>query len=219
MRDVRDRMDFELYVVTGREQSRGRSHEQVVRAALRGGAGAIQLRDKEASRRQILREAYTLRDLCREHGATFIVNDHIDVCLAVEADGVHLGQDDFPIDEARRIMGPDFIIGASTHNIEQALRAVENGATYINCGPIFPTGTKKTSVEPVTVELIRQVKPKVNIPMTTMGGINGNNVREVILAGADRVAVVSAVVGADDPEQAARELVAAIRAAKADREK
>ncbi len=212
------KLGFELYVVTGREQSRGRTHEEVVRAAIRGGAGCIQLRDKDLPKRELLREAYRLCDICAQSGVTFIINDHIDIALAVCADGVHLGQDDFPIREARRIVGPDFILGASTHSVEQALQAVEDGASYINVGPIFPTGTKKGHVTPVGPDLIRKVKHLVNLPMTTMGGINLNNVAEVVAAGADRVAVVSAVVGAEDVESAAREMVAAIRKARNARE-
>lgn len=214
---VRDKLDFELYVVTGREQARGRAHEAVVRAAIRGGAGCIQLRDKTISRRELLEEAYLLQALCAEMGATFILNDHLDIALAVGADGCHLGQDDLPIPEARRVAGPDFILGASTHSVNQALRAVEEGASYINVGPIFPTATKKGGHPPVTPDLIRQVKPLVSIPLTTMGGINPSNVAEVVRAGADRVAVVSAVVGADDVEAAAREMVDLIRSAKAER--
>ena len=143
------KLDFNLYVVLGREFSMGRDFLDVTRQAIDGGAGAIQLRDKEMPKRELLAWAYRLRELTREHGVTFIMNDHLDIALAVGADGIHLGQEDFPIPEARRIVGPDFIIGASTHSVEEAKQAVEEGASYINIGPIFHTSTKKASFLPL----------------------------------------------------------------------
>lgn len=205
------KLDFHLYVVLGREFSRGRDFLEVTEKAIAGGAGAIQLRDKDLSKRELLDWAYRLRELTREHGVTFIMNDHLDIALAVGADGVHLGQDDFPIPEARRVAGPHFIIGASTHSVEQARRAVEEGASYINIGPIFPTGTKKGAVAPVGPELISEVTQAVSHPFTVMGGIKLNNVDEVLRRGARRIAVVTAVVAADDITAAARAFVGQIQ--------
>ncbi len=208
------KLAFELYVVTGAAQSRGRGHREVVAAALDGGAGAIQLRDKRLPVREMLPLARDLRALCRDKGVTFIINDHIDVAMAVGADGVHLGQEDFPLREARAIVGESLMLGASTHSLAQARRAQEEGADYINVGPIFPTQTKEGAVSPVGVELITAVKGAVQAPQTCMGGINADNVAQVVAAGAERVAVVSAVVGAEDVMTAARRLVARIREAK-----
>ena len=208
-------LDFHLYVVTGRAQSKGRDFVDVVKCALQGGAGCIQFREKQLPPRELLPVARDLLALCREHGATFIINDHIDVALAVEADGVHLGQDDFPLPEARRIIGDDMILGASTHSVEQARRAQAEGADLINIGPIFSTQTKQTPVRPVGVELITRVKNAINTPQTCMGGINADNVTQVVSAGAQRIAVVSAVVGAKDITAAAANLVHRIRQAKA----
>lgn len=215
---LRNRMDFDLYVVTDSRISRGRPLEWVVREAIRGGAGAIQLREKHSDIRAVLDQARLLRKVTRDEGATFIVNDHIEVALEVEADGVHLGQDDLPLDVARRITAGRMLIGISTHNREQALAAQSGGAGYINMGPVFPTQTKDTPVLPVTVDLIREMVPHLSVPFTTMGGISLDNVAEVISAGADRAAVVSAVVGAEDVAGAARALVDAIRRAKEERE-
>lgn len=208
------RMDFELYVVTDERLSRGRPIGEIVRKAVAGGAGCIQLREKHLDKRAILSRARELSEICRGEGATFIINDHLDVALDVGADGVHLGQEDFPLESARRISLGRLILGISTHNREQALEAQAGGAGYINLGPIFPTETKGTPVHPVTPALIREVRPLLHIPFTTMGGIHLENVEEVILAGADRVAVVSEVVAAEDVEGAARRMVGAIRRAK-----
>lgn len=216
--DLTSKLDFDLYVVTGPEQSRGRSLEEVVRKAIAGGAGCIQLRAKSLGKRELLEEATLVRNITAEAGVTFIVNDHLDVAIASEADGVHLGQDDFPISEARTIVGPGMIIGASTHSVEQAQKAEREGADLLNVGPIYPTQTKAVTTEPVGVNLIAEVKEAVSTPQTCMGGINLSNVREVILKGAERPAVVSAVCAAEDIEAATRALVEAIRKAKEERD-
>jgi len=193
-----DPLDFDLYPVTCRKLSRGRSDLEVLDALIKGGARAVQLREKEISKRELLDLARAFRERTHAAGMTLIINDHIDVCRAVHADGVHLGQDDFPVREARELLGPLAIIGVSTHSVEQALKAVEEGADYINVGPIFATQTKEHSGLPVGIELFRQVRKLVNIPITVMGGINLRNVDQLLKAGADRIAVVSAVVGAED---------------------
>jgi thiamine-phosphate pyrophosphorylase len=208
------KLDFDLYVVTGRAQSKGRDFVEVVKSALEGGVGCIQFREKGLPPRDLLPIARDLLALCREHGATFIINDHIDVALAIEADGVHLGQGDFPLPEARRIIGDEMILGASTHSVEQARQAEAEGADLINIGPVFATKTKDTPVQPVGVELITQVKEAISVPQTCMGGINADNVDQVIAAGAQRVAVVSAVVGATDITAAAADLLQRIVKAK-----
>ncbi len=198
------KLDFGLYVVLGDAFSRGRDFFEVAQKAIAGGAGAIQLRDKEMSKRELLNWAYRLRELTREHGVTFIINDHIDIALSVDADGVHLGQDDFPIPEARRITGPDFILGASTHSVEQARRAVQEGASYFNIGPIFSTQTKQGGIAPVGPDLITEIMSEVTHPFTVMGGIKIDNVEEVLQRGARRIAVVTAVIAADDITAAAQ---------------
>lgn len=204
------KLDFGLYVVLGNEFSRGRDFLEVAQKAIDGGATAIQLRDKQMTAREQLPWAYKLRELTASHGVTMIVNDHIELALAVDADGVHLGQNDFPVAEARRILGPTKIVGASAHNAEQARRAMEEGASYYNIGPIFPTATKKGGHPPIGPESIGPVSENAPIPFTVMGGIKLDNVDKVLDNGARRVAVVTAVTAADDIAAAARALSAKI---------
>jgi thiamine-phosphate pyrophosphorylase len=200
------KVDYSLYVITGDKFSRGRPVVEVARAAIEGGATVLQLREKDFTARQLIDAGYQLRRLTREKGVTFIVNDRVDVALAVGADGVHLGQDDLPIGMARRILGPGKIIGISTHSVEQALEAQRQGADYIGVGPVYETRTKDDVQAPVGVDLVRQVASVVSIPKVAIGGIKAHNVEEVIAAGADGVAVITAVVAAEDVSGAAREL-------------
>jgi thiamine-phosphate pyrophosphorylase len=191
-------LEFDLYPVTCARLSRGRTDLEVLDALIVGGVRAVQLREKDLSLREFFELARVFRERTTRADVTFIVNDHLDVCRAVEADGVHLGQDDFPVREARKLLGPQTVIGVSTHSVEQALKAVEDGADYLNVGPIFATQTKEHSGPPVGLDLFRQIRKLVSIPITVMGGINLDNLDQVLAAGADRIAVVSAVVGAED---------------------
>lgn len=211
---LRRLMDFELYVVTDRTIGRNRPIDKLAGEAIRGGAGCIQLREKTADIQSFIKYARLLRKVTREEGATFIINDSLDIALDCEADGVHLGQEDLPLEVARKISAGRLLAGISTHNREQALAAEKGGAGYINLGPIFQTATKGVPVKPVSTGFIREMKPLLSVPFTTMGGIHLDNVAEVILAGADRVAVVSEVMGADDVEKAARLLLDEIHRAK-----
>jgi thiamine-phosphate pyrophosphorylase len=208
------KMDFELYVVTDHKLAGDRPLDLLVGKAIRGGAKCIQLREKTADTRCFLELARTLRKVTRAEGATFIVNDRIEIALEVEADGVHLGQEDLPLAVARRFSKGSLLIGISTHNPTQALAAQAGGADYVNLGPVFQTQTKGAPVTPVGIELIRELVSRLTVPFTTMGGIHLENVESVILAGADRIAVVSEVMAADDPEVASRKLLEAIHRAK-----
>jgi thiamine-phosphate pyrophosphorylase len=180
-----------LCLVTDRKVS-GMSSEEITTAALRAGAGWIQYREKGKSRREIYHEALRLRGLTRDAGATFVVNDHADIALAVDADGVHLGQDDLPLKEARKILG-ERIIGISTHSLAEAVEAAGDGADYIGFGPVFHTFTKDAG-EPKGVEALREIKRHVNIPVVAIGGISLENLAVVLDAGADGVAVASAIL-------------------------
>lgn len=193
-----DLLAFDLYPVTCERLSHGRSDLEILDALIAGGAKIVQLREKELLLRDFFDLAKAFRERTKRAGVTFIVNDHVDVCQAVQADGVHLGQDDFPVPEARKLLGTDRIIGVSTHTLEQALKAVEEGADYINVGPIFPTQTKEHFGDPVGLGLFREVQKRAAIPITVMGGINLHNLDSVLAAGALRIAVVSAVVGAEN---------------------
>ncbi|WP_096201249.1 thiamine phosphate synthase [Bacillus sp. FJAT-45350] len=189
--------DFKLYAITGEEFHPGRDLLTVMEEAILGGVDIIQLRDKYSSKRDVLKKAQVLRELTKKYGVTFIVNDHIDVALAVDADGIHLGQDDIPLAEARRIMG-NKIIGISTHAIEEALEAEKGGADYIGVGPVFPTKSKVDVVDPVTTEYVKQVAKEIKIPFVAIGGIKLHNVDQVLAAGASRICAVSEIVGAED---------------------
>jgi thiamine-phosphate diphosphorylase len=193
-----------LYLIT--DASGAREHEEVVREAIAGGARLIQFRDKYLSKDGFRDMAQRLRKITADAGAAFIVNDDIETALACGADGVHLGQDDMPLHVARKIAGGRLIIGISTHSLAQAEAAQEDGADYIGFGPIFKTDTKDAGEAKGTSRL-RSLKGKIKIPIAAIGGINLDNAAEVIEAGADAVAVISAVTNAKDTVLAARRFV------------
>ena len=204
-------MDPSLYVILDRAATRGRDLEEILDATIAGGCRLIQLREKEWPSGRLLPLAERLRDRCRRGGVTFIVNDRVDLAIAVGADGVHLGQDDLPTRAARPLLRPGMVLGRSTHSVAQAREAQSEGADYIAVGSMFPTQTKP-DFELVGPELIRAVRPATKAPLIGIGGITLENVAQVIRAGADGVAVISAVCGAPDPAAATREFLAAIRA-------
>jgi thiamine-phosphate pyrophosphorylase len=208
------KVDYSLCVITGERFSRGRTLFEVAAEAIAGGATVIQLREKEFSTRRLIGEGLALRRLTLEKKVAFIVNDRVDVALAVDADGVHLGQDDLPLPDARKILGPGKIIGVSAHNLEQAVRAQEQGADYIGVGPVFETNTKDTGYAPLGLDVFRSLKEKIFIPVLAIGGIKTENAGAVVRAGADGVAVISAVAGAPEIREASRALALAVREAK-----
>ncbi len=182
-----------------------KSIRDTARAALAGGAGAIQLRQKEICDDIMLAMAAELRELTDETNRLFIVNDRPDIAAIVGADGVHLGQRDLPVGDARRLLRPGAIVGKSTHSAAQATAAVNEGADYVAIGPVFETGTKDAG-EPVGVEMVRQVVEKITLPVVAIGGINASNAADVIAAGAKCLAVSSAICTADNPKAATAEL-------------
>jgi thiamine-phosphate pyrophosphorylase len=189
--------DFRLYAITGESFHPGRAMIDVMEEAILGGCDIIQLRDKKSSKREVLAKARALRELTRRYGVTFIVNDHIDVALAVDADGIHIGQDDLPLAEARKLVGNKWI-GVSTHAIEEARQAERDGADYIGVGPVFPTKSKEDVVAPVTTSYVRQVAAEIRIPFVAIGGIKLHNVDQVLEAGATRICAISEIVGSAD---------------------
>ncbi|GGA47601.1 thiamine phosphate synthase [Paenibacillus physcomitrellae] len=188
--------DFKLYAITGEQFHPGRDLIEVMEEAILGGADILQLRDKHSGREELLRKAKDLRVLTRKHGVTFIVNDHVDIALEAEADGIHLGQGDMPLAEARKLVGSK-IIGISTHAIEEALASEEQGADYIGVGPVYPTATKAEAA-PVTLSYVREVAERIKIPFVAIGGIKLDNVDAVLAAGATRICAVSEIVGSSD---------------------
>jgi thiamine-phosphate pyrophosphorylase len=200
-----------LYVIVDPEQCAGRDPVEVARLALDGGASMLQWRDKSGSGRREkgdqLEPARAIRELCAEHRALFIVNDHADLALAVGADGVHLGQHDLPPESVRAFVPRDSIVGVSTNNVDEARRAEANGASYIAIGAIYPTSSKEPArTRAASLDVLRDVKGAVRVPVVAIGGINASNIDGVIAAGADAVAVISAVCGAEDVRGGAREL-------------
>ncbi|SFM78640.1 thiamine phosphate synthase [Thermodesulforhabdus norvegica] len=194
-----------LYLVTdNRFVPEGKSLKDVVESAIRGGVTAVQYREKEASTRKMIEEAGELRNLCRSCEVLFLVNDRVDVALAVEADGVHLGQDDMPLHLARKILGSGAIIGITVHNDLERRAAEQNGADYVSFAPVFATSTKPDHQTPLGISGLEQLVRAATVPSVAIGGINLDNVEEVYKTGVDGVCVVSAIMGATDPELAAQ---------------
>ena len=200
------RLPSALYVIIDPEVSRGREPAALLDAVLAGGCRVVQLRDKRATAAALYPLARSLADRCRRAGALFIVNDRADLALAVGAGGLHVGQDDLPAAAARRLLPAEMILGVSTHGPEQARRALADGADYVAVGSIFPTGTK-AGFELVGPELVRRLRPEIPVPLVGIGGITADNAAQVLAAGADAVAVISAVCAAADPEAATRRLM------------
>jgi thiamine-phosphate diphosphorylase len=197
-----------LYVIIDPDACGGRPAVDVASAALEGGASMIQWRDKRRDKGDQLADTRSIRALCRVHGALFIANDHIDLAIAVDADGVHLGQHDLPLDVARPIAGASMIIGVSTNNVVEARAAEAGGADYVAVGAIFATASKDVT-RPASIERLREIKSAVRVPVVAIGGINASNIARVVDAGVDAAAVISAVCGAEDVRAAAAELAAA----------
>jgi len=206
-------MDPTLYVILDRAAAGGRDLAQVLEGVIAGGGRMVQLREKTWPSGRVWPVAERLQARCRQAGVTFIVNDRVDLAVAVGADGVHLGQDDLPPQAARALLRPGMILGLSTHSVEQARAAQAAGADYVAVGSMFPTATKP-DFELVGPDLVRKLRGEIRAPLVGIGGITSANVGEVIRAGADGVAVISAVCAAPDPEAATRSFLAAIAAAR-----
>jgi len=206
--ELRTRM--KLHVLTDRDWSQGREMLTVAAAALDGGATVIQLRDKTASTRSLIAAGLALRRLTRERGALLIVNDRIDVAQAVDADGAHVGQEDMPAALARRLLGPERILGVSAATLEEAAEAASAGADYLGIGPIFATATKPDAAPATGTLLLVQAARRFSLPLVAIGGINATNAAEVIQAGAAGIAVITAIVAAEDIAAAARNLLSIV---------
>lgn len=204
-------LDFDLYVVTDRQLTSGRSLRWVVEAALQGGARAFQLREKDLPPRELYPLALEMRQLTQTYGARLLINDRVDVALAVNADGVHLTTTSLPASIARRVLGPAPLIGVSTHTLAEAQAAAEEGADFLVFGPVFFTPSKAPYGQPVGLDALRAVRAAVKLPMLAIGGVKKANIDQVVAAGADGIAVISAIIGADDPTAASQELLATLR--------
>ena len=196
-------IDYSLYLVTDRALSLGRSTVEVVRAAIRGGVSCVQLREKGCSTREFMDEARLLKALLAGTGVPLFINDRLDVALAVGADGVHLGQNDLAIADARRLVGNRMIIGISAESVADAVRAEAEGADYIGASPVFTTPTKTDTASPLGLDGLRAIRRAVQLPLVAIGGIDADNAAQALRAGADGLAVVSAIVSAPCPRTAA----------------
>jgi thiamine-phosphate pyrophosphorylase len=197
------RIDFDLYLVTDRHQTGGRPLDQVVEAALAGGVRAVQLREKDLPARAFLRWAEKLRSLTARYGARLFINDRLDVCLAVGADGVHLRADSLPVSAARKILGLDRIIGQSAHAVSEVIEAQREGADFVVLGPIYDTPSKRSMGCPLGVSAIRSAAAQVSIPVFAIGGVRLDRILEVIQGGGQGVAVISALLQAPNPRETA----------------
>ena len=202
-----------LYVIVDPEATRGRPVVEIAEAVLEGGASLVQLRDKTGEVETVLPTARAIKALCESRGALFIVNDDPALAIASGAHGLHLGQEDMPVAEARRIVGPATIIGRSNNTIEEIEASRDAGADYLAVGAVFPTSTMGKSRRPVVgTDLITTAKQAADQPIVGIGGINRHNAAEVMRAGADCICAVGAITLADNPKTAAQELVEAIEA-------
>ncbi|MEW9121643.1 MAG: thiamine phosphate synthase [Thermotaleaceae bacterium] len=194
----RNILNTDLYGITAEEHSRGRTNIEVVEAMIEAGIKVIQYREKDKKMCCKYEESLKIREMTKRANVTFIVNDDIDIALLVGADGVHIGQEDLPIEEVRKLVGKDKIIGLSTHSPEQAQDAVRRGADYIGVGPIFQTFTKKDVCAPVGLSYLEYVIKHISIPFVAIGGIKESNIQEVAQRGASCICLVTEIVGAED---------------------
>jgi len=184
-----------LYLITDRTIS-GLTHTEIAKRAIHAGVRIIQLREKEMSKKELCKEALIIRNLTLKHNATFIINDYVDIALVANADGVHLGQDDMPVKEARKVIGRYKIIGVSTHTLRQAIDAQNSGADYIGFGPVFKTKTKDAG-KPKGIKYLIEIKKHIKIPVVAIGGITSENALAVLNRGAEAIAVISDILKGD----------------------
>lgn len=188
-------IDYSIYLVTDEECLKGKSLPEAVKEALEGGVTVVQYRAKQAEGGKMYREALELKRLCDSYKVPLIINDRLDIAMAVKAAGVHVGQEDFPCREARKLLGDDYIIGVSAHNPAEALKAEAEGADYLGCGAVFGSATKH-NVEVLGLDNLRTIRRAVKLPIVGIGGVNSNNYEAVLQTGADGAAIVSGILAA-----------------------
>ncbi|MBP8655265.1 MAG: thiamine phosphate synthase [Kiritimatiellae bacterium] len=205
-KDERVKPDYSLYLVTDRALARGRPLVELVREAVAGGVTCVQLREKQLGTREMLAEARALLAVLRPAGVPLIINDRVDVALAAGADGVHVGQQDMPLADVRRLTPRGWIVGVSAESLADAEQAARGGADYIGVSPVFATPTKTDAAPPLGLAGLRAIRAAVQTPLVAIGGIQPDNAAAVLRAGADGLAVVSAILAAENPRQAAADL-------------
>ncbi len=202
---MKSKIDYSLYLCTDRSIMSDTSIEECVEKSLKGGVSVVQIREKDCPGKEFLQIAKSVKEITRRYGVPLIINDRVDVAIAVGADGVHVGQDDLPCAIVRSMVGEDMIIGVSASSLTEALKAQQDGADYIGVGAMFATDTK-TDAKVVTMEELDRIRREVSIPIVVIGGINKTTLPDFIGKGIDGIAVVSAIVSQNDVESAAREL-------------
>lgn len=217
--NVRPPLDLTLYLVVDPRLCAGRAPLDIVKAAVAGGATVVQLRDKQGSTRRLLAEARRLKAWLAAHAVPLLVNDRVDVALAAEADGVHLGQDDMPPADARRLLGPGAIIGLTVRSTAEATTAPRDVVDYVSVGGVFATASKDNPEPPSGLEGLRGIAAEADLPRVAISGINETNARDIIGAGVDGIAVVSAICAAPDPRAASAALAAIVRGELARKER
>ncbi|HIE65473.1 MAG: thiamine phosphate synthase [Nitrospira sp.] len=200
-------VDFTLYLITDQSQTCGRSLCEVIRQAGQGGIQTVQLREKDLPLRALLQLASEIISITREFGMKLLINDRVDVCLAIDADGVHLPSSGFPIDAARKILGMDKWIGVSCHSVDEVHQAEKEGADFAVLGPVYDTPSKRPYGSPFGLEAFREAKRRASIPLFAIGGVDAARLEEVFSAGADGVAMISGIVAAEDISERCRGLL------------
>lgn len=200
-------VDYSLYLVTDRYLVGNKDFFESVRRALDGGVTLVQIREKNVSSKEFYQIALKVQKITREYNVPLIVNDRLDIALAIDADGLHIGQEDLPIEVARKILGKDKILGYSVSNREEAVYGEKMGADYLGAGAVFTTGSKKDIGEPIGIEGLKRIKESVRIPVVAIGGVGMDNLEKVKETGVDGIAVISAILSREDTYKAAKELV------------
>lgn len=200
-------VDYSLYLVTDRGILKGRDLFQAVEEAIKGGVTLVQLREKDISSRDFYHIALKIKEVVHYHHIPLIINDRLDIALAADADGLHIGQDDLPLKVARKLLGLGKILGYSVSNAEEARFGEQNGADYLGAGTVYPTGSKADVGELIGADGLRSIKQSVSIPVVGIGGIGISNLEEVKVTGIDGISLISAILGSDDIEGTSRRLI------------
>lgn len=200
-------VDYSLYLVTDRGILKGRDLMKSVEEAIKGGVTLVQLREKDISSLDFYNIALKLKKLVNSYNVPLIINDRLDIALAVDAEGLHIGQQDLPIEVARKLLGPGKILGYSASTLEEAVHGDKNGADYLGVGAVYATGSKSDAGEPIGIEKLREIKEKVSIPVVGIGGIGLSNIEEVKTTGIDGISLISAILGSQDIEGTSRNLI------------
>lgn len=199
------KVNYKLYLVTDREVLAGRDLLESVEQSILGGVTLVQLREKDTNSRDFYNLALQVKELTHKYNVPLIINDRLDIALAIDADGLHIGQEDLPVDLCRKLLGKDKILGVSAHNLEEAIKAEALGADYLGVGAIFSTSTKK-DVDITSIDTLIKIKENIKIPVVAIGGITHDNVKEVLKAPIDGVSVISCLLGAEDIKKASTKL-------------